>query len=327
MADEPTDAPGDARRRPSTAQLQLIGFIVILAVADIAYRLVYAHGAQRTAALYVGIPAILAIGLALLPTTGSVTVMLLKGTMLALLIAAVVLPEGLICLVFAAPLVLWVALLVGLPIDIARTRRRQRQGPTLMAVSIPLLLLSLEGVVGSPFATHDRASASITVAATADQVAEALARPPTFATALPPFLSLGFNRPVGATGAGIAVGDDRTIDFAGGTHDDHPLRLFGLTGERSVDHHAAMHLTVTESRPGRVVFAVDHDLTMLARWVDLDRAVVTWEALDARTTRVSWSLEYDRLLFPTAYFAPLQRYGMDQAAGYLLDAVIGAPAR
>jgi hypothetical protein len=83
-----------------------------------------------------------------------------------------------------------------------------------------------------------------------------------------------------------------------------------------------MHLIVTESRPGRVVFSIGHDMTMLARWADLDRAVVTWEAVDENTTRVSWSLEYRRLLFPTAYFGPLQQYGMGQAAGYLLDAVV-----
>jgi hypothetical protein len=100
------------------------------------------------------------------------------------------------------------------------------------------------------------------------------------------------------------------------------LRLFGLTGERSVDHRSHMHLTVVEPQPGRIVFSVDDDTTMLARWADLDRAVVTWDGLDDATTRVSWRLEYERLLFPTAYFAPVQRYGMDQAAGYLLNAVI-----
>ena len=83
-----------------------------------------------------------------------------------------------------------------------------------------------------------------------------------------------------------------------------------------------MELTVTESGPGRVVFGVDHDATMLARWVDLDRAVVTWAPTGRGTTTVTWALEYERLIYPSAYFAPIQRYGMDRAAGYLLDAVV-----
>ncbi len=61
---------------------------------------------------------------------------------------------------------------------------------------------------------------------------------------------------------------------------------------------------------------------MLARWADLDRAVVTWEPVDGTRTRVTWTLEYRRLIYPTAYFAPLQRFGMGQAAGYLLDATV-----
>ena len=85
-----------------------------------------------------------------------------------------------------------------------------------------------------------------------------------------------------------------------------------------------MQLTVVESSPGRLAFRVDHDATMLARWADLDRAVVTWEAIDAGHTKVSWRLEYQRLLTPTLYFGPLQHYGMSEAAGYLLEALVVA---
>jgi hypothetical protein len=319
--------PGSGREtyRLTTGRKQFIGFLLVLAVANVAYRLVYATGAQQTAALYVGVPTVLAVGLALLPRSRSATGALLRGSTLALLTAAVVLPEGLLCLLFVLPLVALVSVVVGGAVDLARHYRR-RQGPTLMAVTFPLLLLSLEGLAGSPFDPGDSATAGVTVDATPAEVAAALAAPPSFDADLPPFLSLGFNRPVAARGSGIAVGDRRTIEFAGGGHDDHPLSLLGLTGDGEHRDHRAdraeMHLTVVESRPGRVVFAVDHDTTMLARWADLERAVVTWEADDSASTRVSWRLEYRRLLFPTAYFAPVQRFGMDQAAGYLLDAVV-----
>ena len=252
--------------------------------------------------------------------------MLIKGSLLAVLVAGVVLPEGILCLLFVVPLVTVIAAVVGAAIDYSR-RRRQGQGPMLMAVALPLLIMSLEGVAGSPFDTHDSATAGIVVSATPAQVADALSGPPRFDTPLPTFLTVGFNRPVGSTGSGLSVGTTRTIEFTGGTHDDHPLRLFGLTGQRSVEHHAEMRLRVVESGPGRVVFQVDHDGTMLSRWVDLDRAVVTWRPAADGTTQVRWTLEYERLLYPTAYFAPLQRYGMDQAAGYLLDAAVKAPLR
>lgn len=314
--DRPVEGTEHKRR---TAQKQFIGFVLVIAVVNVAYRLVYASGFQRTAALYVGIPTLLAIGLTLLPRTKSATGMLLKGSTMALLLACVILPEGLVCLLFVLPLVALISVIVGGIIDWS-ARRRHQQGPTLMAVALPLLVMSLEGVAVTPFDTHDGATASITV--NADDVAAALAATPVFEAALPTFLRVGFNRPVGATGSGIELGDTRVIEFTGGNHDDHPLRLFGLTGKRSVHHHSTMQLTVIESGPGRVVFRVDSDTTMLARWVDLERAVVTWEPVDGQRTRVSWRLEYERLLYPTAYFAPLQRFGMDAAAGYLLDAVV-----
>jgi hypothetical protein len=323
MTEEPTGEKGPEDQRLTAAQKQLVGFIVVLAVANVAYRLVYATGASQTAALYVGIPTLLAVGLAVLPRSKSATGMLLKGSTLALLIACVILPEGLLCLLFAVPLVALISVIVGGAVDLAR-RHKRGEGPALMAISLPLLLMSLEGLAGTPFDSHDHATATITVEVTPDDVEAALATTPQFDGDLPPFLTVGFNQPIGATGSGLAVGDDRTIEFSGGTHDDHPLRLFGVTGERSVDHHASMHLAITESDPGRVVFEVKHDMTMLARWVDVEQAVVTWQAVDEDHTRVTWRLEYERLLYPTVYFAPLQRFGMDQAAGYLLDAVVAA---
>jgi len=316
---QPTTQP--VERRFSPAQIRLAGFIVVLAVVNIAYRLVYASGFAHTAALYIGVPALLAIGLALLPSSKSATGMIIKGSTLAVVIACVVLPEGLLCLLFVLPLIGLIGVIVGGAIDAAR-RRNRPQGPALMVVGLPLMLLSFEGVVGSPFDSHDAVESSVVVEASAADVVAAIAATPRFAATMPAFLTIGFNRPVSATGSGVAVGDQRSIEFTGGTHDDHPLRLFGLTGERSVDHHSHMHLTVVESVEGRVVFAIDHDSTMLARWVTLERAVVTWEPVDSRHTRVTWRLEYRRLLSPSFYFGPLQRFGLSEAADYLLDSIV-----
>jgi hypothetical protein len=308
-------------RRFSKAQRQLVGFILVIAIVDIAYRLVYATGFQRTAALYVGIPTLLAIGLALLPSSKSAIGTIMRGSTLAVMIACVILPEGLLCLIFVLPLIVIIGLIVGSSIDASRAKNRRKSRP-LMLIGLPLLLLSSEGVVGSPINPHDAVKSSVVIQAKPADIAAALAKTPTFGAELPMFLTVGFNRPISASGSGLAVGDERTIEFTGGTHDDHPLRLFGLTGTRSVDHHSHMRLTITESTPGRVVFSIDHDTTMLERWADLDRAVVTWEPLDASHVRVTWRFEYQRLLSPTVYFGPLQRFGLSEAADYLLDTLV-----
>jgi hypothetical protein len=278
-------------RRFSVAQKRLVGFILVLAVLNTAYRLIYATGFQRTAGLYVGLPTLMAVGLALLPRSKSAAGMIIKGSVLAVMIACVVLPEGLICLIFVLPLIGLIGAVVGGSIDAAR-RRGRSQASTLRMVGIPLLALSMEGVVGTPFATHDSVEASVVVEASPAEVFAALGQTPRFDTQASWFLRFGFNQPVGATGSGNAVGDTRMIEFTGGDHDDHPMRLFGITGERSVDHHSHMHLTVTESSEGRLVFAIDDDTTMLSRWLDLDRAVITWEAINATQTRVTDAAEY-----------------------------------
>jgi hypothetical protein len=320
-AAQPEDAPP---RRFSSAQKRLVGFILVLAVVNLTYRLIYASGFARTAALYIGLPTLLAIGLALLPRSKSAAGMIMKGSLLAVMIACVVLPEGLICLIFVLPLIGLIGVVVGGSIDVARRRGRD-QSSALRMVGLPLLLLSMEGVVGTPFDTNDSVQATIVVEASPAEVRAALGATPRFDAEAPAFLRMGFNQPIAATGSGTNVGDRRMIEFTGGDHDDHPLRLFGLTGERSVDHHAHMQLTVTESSTNRLVFAIDDDTTMLSRWLELDRTVVTWEAVDATHTRVTWRLEYERLLFPTAYFAPLMRYGMADAAEYLLACVVAVP--
>jgi hypothetical protein len=307
-APQPEDAPP---RRLSSAQKRLIGFILVLAVVNSAYRIIYATGFERTAGLYIGLPTLLAIGL-------------VKGSTLAVMVACVVLPEGLICLIFVLPLIGLIGVIVGGSIDVAR-RRGRGQSSALRMVGLPLLLLSMEGAIGTPFDTTDSVQASVVVEASPADVMAVLGAAPRFDSEASMFLRFGFNRPIGATGSGTSVGDSRVIEFTGGDHDDHPLRVFGLTGERSVEHHSHMHLTVTESSANRLVFTIDEDTTMLARWLDLDRAIVTWEAIDPTHTRVTWSLEYERLLFPTAYFAPLMSYGMTDAAEYLLACIVSAP--
>jgi hypothetical protein len=294
-------------------------FIVTFSVASAAYRLIYFTGFERSAALFIGVPAIVAIGLTYAPRSRSALGMVLKGSMLALLLAGIVFPEGLGCLLFAAPLVALVAIVVGAAIDVGRRWLQGNDHRLRVALALPLAILSMEGVVGDVSPVPDRASATRDVRVAASAIQPALAQPPTFVTDVPRFLRLGFNRPVHAHGAGLVIGDERIVEFAGGTHDDHPLRLFGVTGQRSVDHHSHQTLRVAAVSERRVVFDVVEDTTMTIRWARMQRAVVTWRPRSNGLTRVTWTFEYDRRIAPAFYFAPLERYAAGQAAGYLID--------
>jgi hypothetical protein len=333
MVDDSTEdaGPGEIPNGPAPieemrARRTVLAFIVAFAIASAAYRLVYFSGQERTSALYIGVPAILAIGLTYAPRSRSATGMLLKGSTLALLLAGIVLPEGLVCLVFAAPLVALVAILVGAAIDLGRRHLGRSDNEMRLIVALPLLLLSAEGLLGSPFPVADHATATRHVAVPAAVVRDRLAAAPHFHQRLPAFLAFGFNQPVHGTGSGLAVGDERLIEFTGGNHDDHPLRLFGLTGHRGVDHHSHQRLRVVSSEEGRAVFEIVEDTTMTVRWVHLRTATVRWREQTDGTTIVTWRFDYDRRIHPAFYFAPMQRLAASEAARYLVFDLVGTGA-
>ena len=303
-----TRVPPDPRAT-RRAQATVVGVVVALAGATLWYRAVMQAGLDQTAALFVGLPAVLAIAVALTPPAKTVTGLILKVMTLGLLLGGIVLGETLVCLVMAAPLVYLVGVAVGVPIDMSRRRhaRGEAAGGPLMVVGL-VLISSLEGVV--PGLELGKA-ASVTVvqhvAAPPSSVAAALAATPRFDHPLPVPLRVGFPRPVAATGEGLNVGDRRRVTFVG----DH--------------HHGATHvgdvlLEVVASEPGSVVFETVDDDSRVAQWLRWQRAEVTWAAAGAGT-RVSWTLRYERQLAPAWYFAPVQRAATRLAAGYLIDTV------
>jgi hypothetical protein len=80
-------------------------------------------------------------------------------------------------------------------------------------------------------------------------------------------------------------------------------------------------LEVEESRPGLIRWRAVSDSSHMTHFLDWRASVVQWEAIDARTTRVTWTLRYRRGLDPAWYFGPMERYAMRLAAGYLIDSV------
>ena len=103
------------------------------------------------------------------------------------------------------------------------------------------------------------------VNAPVDAVEAALGASPRVATRLPTYLRIGFPRPLEAHGAGLAVGDLRTIHFAG-AEGDPPGDLV---------------MRVAERAPGYVRFETVSDGSKLTQWVRWESSEVTWKAVDA----------------------------------------------
>jgi hypothetical protein len=287
------------------AQWAVIGIVLSLAAAAAVYRLVHYGQLDQTAALFIGLPTVLAVGLTLTPRAKSAAGMAVKGMTIGLILSGIFLGEGVICLLLAAPLFYAIALAIGLSVDAARRReRRIPEGKLYSVLLIPLLLMSLEGVAPlTTFPATGTVTATRSINATPDGVQDALARAPRFdRTSLPAFLGLGFPVPVEAEGSGLAVGDRRTIWFT----DPHAAR-------------AALVLQVVEREPGHVRFHALNDQTAVARWLGWQDADVRWQAGAGNTTRVTWSLTYVRRLSPAWYFGPLEQYAATLSAQYLIQ--------
>ncbi|PFG43882.1 hypothetical protein ATJ88_2598 [Isoptericola jiangsuensis] len=299
----PRAPEGPAQRR---ARRLLAGVVLALFAAMLAAEALSATGLEQTSLFYVGIPALIAVSVVLTARPRHPVGIALATTTVGLALAGPLLDEGVVCLVVAAPLFYGVAAVVGLAVHQSRRRRNLVLAPLV-------LLLVLEGVGdASPVPRDDVATATTVVDATPTELAAALAAPPRYEPPRAALLrAVPFPVPVGAEGDGLAVGDERLVEFA-------PRHSMGL-GAEPTPRSMRLRVTASDVRQdgGRVVFTVVEDST-LARWMDLRTAEVTWHG-DGTTTTARWSLAYGRTFDPSWYFGPVQHHVTTLASGYLLD--------
>ncbi len=286
----------DPGQKPSLSRSQwmLIFLILAVGVGSVMYHLIVRGRLEQTAALFVGIPTVLAILLAMTPKAKTVKGGIVKGLAIALLFSGPLLGEGFICILMASPIFFIVGIVVAAVVEWNREKRQT----TLSCLVLILLPMSIEGT--SPklsFNREETVQASEVVAAAEADVRAALSRSPRTDMTLPIYLQMGFPRPTEAWGDGLEVGAARTIHFAGGE---------GRPGD--------LRLKVTESHSGCVRFEAVSDTSKVAHWLDWESSEVNWAAVDVQHTRVNWTLHFRRRLDPAWYFRPWERYATRLAA-------------
>jgi hypothetical protein len=257
---------------------------------------------EQTALLFVGIPTLLAVIVACTPKSKTAVGGILKATTLALLLSAPLLGEGFICILMASPIFFAVAVAIGVMVD---SMRKDRSRTTICCIGIlSFLPMSLEGSHARlSFNREETVTASRTVNASPQEVEAALGYSPRTDLRIPLFFRMGFPRPTESHGQGLEPGALRSIHFAGG--EGHPGDVV---------------LKVVESAPGHARFVLVSDNSKIAHWLEWEFADVRWRAIDSGHTQVEWTLGYRRLLDPAWYFRPWERYGVGEAADYLIRA-------
>ena len=277
------------------------GFLLVFAFAGIVYYFLDAQGLETTAVLFIGIAAVLAVGLSLLPTLGtkSVTGTIVMGTSLALILSMFVFHEGLVCILMATPLFLSFAVSIGLAIDKAKNKNRMRVWLVLI-----LLPLSLEGVTDElSFNRHETVTVSKVVALSPDRVEQKLTDMPDLSKTLPVFLQLGFPAAHNYSGEDLTIGSERCF---------HVPPRKNLSGD--------VCWVVEERSANHVVFRLVKDESKIAHWMTWRTARVDWLPTDEDQTQVVVTLKFWRELDPSWYFSPLERYAVGLTGDYLIGA-------
>jgi hypothetical protein len=310
-------APGDetSGEGPAAGRRARIAVSVVIAAvacASLAYRVILAQGLQQTAALFVGLPALLAIVVVLGVSPRSATGVACKAVTVGLLVSLLFLGEGIVCVVMSAPLFYAVAVLIGLASGAARRGFGKPAHTTFTSLAVLALVpMSLEGVTDFTSLNRDEeVTETRVVYAPAHAVGRAIFEPPRFDRALPLYLAAGFPRPT-STRIERAAAVRWVIRLRGGE-----MRIDGIE-PRAGD----LILVLEESRPGRVRWRAVADDSHMTHFLSWREAIVQWESVDAHATKVTWTLRYRRGLDPSWYFGPWERYAARLAAGYLIDSV------
>ncbi|MEV0152970.1 hypothetical protein AB0H57_04410 [Micromonospora sp. NPDC050686] len=291
--DEAADPSG-----PNHANWVLAGLIVVFGA--VVFGSAVRHGRADSALLFVALPVLLAAALAAIPARTSHG-RVFAATTIALLLAAVVLHEGAVCVILAAPLVYAVA--HGATALFHALRGAPRGYPALV---VPLLLLP--GLEGSGIAPRLAPEQSVevvrVVALPADQVAGRLAAGPRpVPVRSVPLRLLGVPTPGQVAGDGLDPGDRWSFGYHGSAH--------GPGGHLLAE--------VRASEPRHVAFGFVENTSITGRWLDFERADLRWRAVDPGHTEVRIRVDYRRGLDPSWYFGPLQDALLDAGVGHLLD--------
>jgi hypothetical protein len=126
--------------------------------------------------------------------------------------------EGVVCLIFAAPIMLLFSLLGGIAARVAWGRFRERSPGTMSAFALPLLILLLETRIPSPWQIRT-VNTEILIHAPADIVWDNIKSVSAIQPAELPGSwvgAIGFPRPVAATLSHQGVGGVRQASFTGG---------------------------------------------------------------------------------------------------------------
>ena len=292
-----------------------VALLLLIGAASVAVRILSHYEFESTALLYIGLPYLIALAIAVLRPEKSTRRWWheyrdgLLSALVVMLGSSIVLFEGFVCVLFFLPIYLFVFTFVFLArwYIVWRERNRSTSGGSVL----PLLfvVLSLEGT--TPTLTVDRdnsVSAVKTTVLSRVQVLRNLAKPIDLKTDRHWMLSI-FPMPHEIVAGSLNVGDIHRVRTR------YRRWFFANT------HEGEMRLEIAEVSPNRVRTRIIEDSTFFATYLETKGTEITLTPT-AEGTRIALRIDYRRKLDPSWYFQPLQQYAVGQMAEFLIDEVM-----
>jgi hypothetical protein len=286
--------------RPRRKISPLIYGLIISAVGAALYKILVERHLEQTSALFIGLPTLLAILLVYFVKPRTVFGLTMFTMTLVILITAIFFGEGIVCILMAAPVLYFVAAIIGL---IAEWITRRRNKRSTMLVLIPFVAMSFEGVTPRLSLPRENVvKVEAIVLGVPESFRHKLSEPFHFGKDLPTFLRLGFPLPTASMSQGLEAGTRKTVHFAGG--EGNPGDLTAVITGGGIDWTECEFVS---------------DTSHIAHWLAWKSARIEWTPVNDHQVRVRWTVTYQRSLDPAWYFGPMERYGVRLALEYLVQ--------
>ncbi len=299
-----------------------IRYLLILGVVTMITRLVLDSRFATTSFFYCLVPYVIGVILyVFVPQPTGWTKMRrfgrhLLATIIVMLASSALLFEGFICVLMAAPIYIFFAVIAFMFTPNRADPDRLKQSDVFRSSIVPLavIIISVEGLTDTTsFPREEVITRTHIVNLTPAQIHANLAEPVHLDAARSKFLSL-FPLPDRVDAPDFAQGQTHKAFFT--------YRRWGFTNV----HKGETHLHIKTVQPLLVETEITQDTSYFSHYLTIHGTKIEMVPQANGNTEVSLTIRYRRELDPAWYFGPLQRRAIRESGDYLLREIIGKTA-
>jgi len=283
----------------NSKKIKLYVLVGVLCVASIVFRLINDYHFEQTSILFVGLPALITLLMVKYSKTPKTAYgIVFKVITIFLLMSSILLGEGIVCVLFAAPIFYGVAALI---VFIFQYLKKRNKSNLYTIVIIPVLL-----IVAQPFGVKvepEIQTIITTVVMNKNVSIDSFNRNPDFLKNYPNLFKIGFPKPIGVKGTGTNIGDSRTIQF-----------------ESSTKGISTLSLEIVDKNNSSIVFKPTKDDTHINHWLTWKEMKVDVIKMNSNQTKIKWTSQYQCDLGPSWYFEPIEKIAVEVMNKHLINA-------